>query len=254
MCIPAQVAQSHLSHDQQSKYLLRALGALRLLRSKQRIVPDEAAYRALMVACGRTKNDRRMELVRLFGLLRSDGIFPSAVTLGQYTRALAEGYSKRSMGTPDEDSGGGVEVTESASRDLRVGISHKDTTDMESALSALDGNLFNLEEAGRKWRQKNNPEKEGGQTGDEPSIGQDSKTSTSERQKKRNIHKSWLPVLFSSSFIPTKQDESNSPESPSITSSSIQLLAIWSRTIACDCTYPARWIICTRIAAAFLLI
>jgi hypothetical protein len=206
-----------------------------------------------MVACGRTKNDRRMELVRLFGLLRSDGIFPSAVTLGQYTRALAEGYSKRSMGTPDEDFSG-VEVTESASRDLRVGISRKGTTDMEYALSALDGNIFNLEEAGRKWRQKNNPEKEVGKTGDEPSTGQDSKTSTSERQKKRTTHKPWLPVVFSSSFIPIKQDESNSPELPSITSSSIQLLAIWSRTKACDCTYPARYIICTRIAADILLI
>jgi hypothetical protein len=76
-------------------YLLRALGYLRLLLSKQISVPDEAAYRrALIVACGRTKNDRRMELVKLFGLLRLDGIFPSAVTLGQYTRALAEGYSK----------------------------------------------------------------------------------------------------------------------------------------------------------------
>jgi len=86
LCIPSQVAQPDLSQEQQSRYFLRALGAIRLLRHKQRIIPDEAAYRALMVACGRTTSDRRVELVKLFGLLRSDGIFPSAVTLGQYTR------------------------------------------------------------------------------------------------------------------------------------------------------------------------
>jgi hypothetical protein len=89
---------------------------------------------------------------------------------------------------------------------------------------------------------------------DAAAAAAESKTRVVMRQKKRNTHKSWLPVVFSSSFIPTKQDEYNSPESPSITSSSIQLLAIWSRTIACDCTYPARWIICTRIAADFSLI
>lgn len=38
---------------------------------------------SLMIACGRADSDRRHELVKLFGLLRSDGIFPSAVTLGQ---------------------------------------------------------------------------------------------------------------------------------------------------------------------------
>ena len=143
MCIPSQVAQRHLSYEQQSRYLLRALGALRLLRSKQRIVPDEAAYRALIVACGRTKSDRRMELVKLFGLLRSDGIFPSAVTLGQYTKALAEGYSKQSIGSPDDDQGG-VEVTESASKDIRIG--KKASVDACAVLGTLDANLVNLED------------------------------------------------------------------------------------------------------------
>jgi hypothetical protein len=36
-------------------------------------------------------------MVKLFGLLRSDGIFPSAVTLGQYTRAVAEGYYEKKI-------------------------------------------------------------------------------------------------------------------------------------------------------------
>ena len=228
------MGQPHLSHDQQSRYLLRALGALRLLRSKQRIVPDEAAYRALMVACGRTKNDRRMELVRLFGLLRSDGIFPSAVTLGQYTRALAEGYSKRSIGPPDEDYGN-VEVTESASRDFRFGTGRRSSLDAELLLSALDGNIATLEDSGRRWRQKNGSDKEG--PGDDPSAGQENRSTQSERQRKRKDHKPWLPVLLSSSFVPARQDETGAQHLRPLTSDGIRLLAIWSRTKACDCTY-----------------
>lgn len=45
MCIPAQVSQEFQSVEQQNTYLMRALGALRLLRSRNRIVPDEAGYR-----------------------------------------------------------------------------------------------------------------------------------------------------------------------------------------------------------------
>ena len=95
---------------------------------KQRIVPDEAAYRALIVACGRTNSDRRVELVKLFGLLRSDGIFPSAVTLGQYTRALAEGYSKRAAAELPESDGIGVEVSESMSMVRGSGTSRRSST------------------------------------------------------------------------------------------------------------------------------
>ena len=242
MCIPAQVAQPDLSSDLESRYLLRALGVLRSLRSKQRIVPDEAAYRALMVACGRTKNDRRMELVRLFGLLRSDGIFPSAVTLGQYTRALAEGYSKRSIGTEEEDFPS-VEVTESASRELRLGLSTERGADSETILSALDGNLSSLEESGRRWRQKGNgTEKDGYHpTGDDPSAGNDSKQSHLDRRsggpKKKTTPRPWLPVNFSSSFVPGIYDESGNMDSQPLTSGCLTLTAIWSRTKCCDCKF-----------------
>jgi hypothetical protein len=95
MCIPTQLSQPNLSLNDKSTILLRALGALRTLRSHRRITADEAAYRALIVACGKCGTDRRVELMKLFGLMRTDGIFPNAVTLGQYTRAIAEGYSKR---------------------------------------------------------------------------------------------------------------------------------------------------------------
>lgn len=96
MCIPNQLCQSNISVNEKSKILLRALGALRTLRSHRRIVADEAAYRALIVACGKCGTDRRIELMKLYGLMRTDGIFPNAVTLGQYTRAIAEGFSRRS--------------------------------------------------------------------------------------------------------------------------------------------------------------
>jgi hypothetical protein len=45
MCIPQQISQAKLSGEEQTNYLLRALGAVRLLRSRQRITPDEAGYR-----------------------------------------------------------------------------------------------------------------------------------------------------------------------------------------------------------------
>jgi len=224
MCIPVQVSQKKITHDQQTRYLMRALGALRLLRSKQRIVPDEAAYRAMMVACGWTRDDRRVELVKLFGLLRSDSIFPSAVTLGQYTRALAEGYSKRSSGTTQDDDHTGVEVTESASRVGRLSVSSINVKagakDTESALSALDTSLGILESHGRRWRHRN-----GVLPGE-----------TKSDQKKRSLNKTWLPVVYSTSFIPKTSERHDDVRSNDL--STVRLVAMWSRTRGCsNCAY-----------------
>ena len=222
LCIPAQVSHPGLSHDQQSRFLTRALGALRLLRSKQRIVPDEAAYRALMVACGRSKSDRRTELVKLFGLLRSDGIFPSAVTLGQYTRSLAEGYSKRSDDAQDDEMTG-IEVSESGSKlgRLSIGTRNKRGPEWEAKLTSMDGHLGPLEQHGRRWRNKH---------------ASDRKEGAHEREleeKKKRSHKSWLPVAYSSSFVPIS---SHSKATKQL--SSAKLIAIWSKTRACrNCDY-----------------
>jgi rubredoxin len=230
LCIPTLVSQSNISHGRQSTYLLRAFGALRLLRSKQKIVPDEAAYRALIVACGRTKNDRRTELVKLFGHLRSDGIFPSAVTLGQYTRALAEGYSKRAVGTADDDTGG-VEMTESTCVDLLSGHVRKN---LEATLNVLDRSLVTLEESGRRWRQKTNSDKINDTIVENPSSLD---LKPNDRQKKQNNNRSWLPVLLSSSFVETYAEESTRKDA-STNVNEIQLTAIWSRTVACkECGY-----------------
>jgi hypothetical protein len=219
MCIPVQVSQKGLSHEQQSRFLMRALGALRLLRSKQRIVPDEAAYRALMVACGRTDSDRRLELVKLFGLLRSDGLFPSAVTLGQYTRALAEGYSKRQDVIPQDDDFDSIEVTESSSRiGARADSSTvKSSKEKEASLAALDTNLATLESHGRRWRQRLN--------------SQLNNENDELERKNRMTNKSWSPIVFSTSFVPSTSDNKEGTDE-------VKLIAMWSRTRGCsNCMY-----------------
>lgn len=215
LCIPAQVSQARLTNDQQSRYLLRALGALRLLRTKQKIFPDEASYRALMVACGRAKSDRRVELVKAFGFLHADAIFPSAVTLGQYTKALAEGYSKRSTGVDKDDDLGGLEVTESTSRVGMyniAGLNQRAGTDIESCLNSLNPNMATLEEQGRRWRQRGTVLDDG------------------DKRKKPGT-RPWLPVSFSSSFVPSSSMPHKSNET-------VRFAALWSRTRGCSgCSY-----------------
>eukprot|EP00934_Nitzschia_sp_Nitz4_P007696 Nitzschia sp. Nitz4//scaffold68_size99682//38550//44354//NITZ4_004562-RA/size99682-snap-gene-0.8-mRNA-1//-1//CDS//3329556587//7686//frame0 len=233
LCTPALVSQPTLTHEQQSTFLLRALGALRLLRTKQRIVPDEAAYRALIVACGRTMTDRRLELVKLFGLLRSDGIFPSAVTLGQYTKALAEGYSKqRAAGPSDDETGSTIEgVADKNSKHPLIG------PNADTVLVGLDGSLTTLEDAGRRWRQKSAMEAENATSQDEVPTTQESKTSDRTRKKST---KQWLPVVFSASFAPIVSSEGNLPptQNEKLNTEQISFLSLWSRTKACDsCGY-----------------
>ena len=241
LCIPAQVSQKGIGADQQSDYLLRALGAMRLLRNKQRIIPDEASYRAMIVACGCVSTDRRVELGKLFGLLRGDGIFPSAVTLGQYTRALAEGYSKRATVVRDESSAGGVEVSvgHKAVRSERQRRNAEELT-----LNSLDGDIAVLEESGRRWRsrlshnqkwdQMDPPHTDGSWTKD--SGGTPSESSTV-RRKLRNGTRPWHPVVMSSSFVPPRESESQPPASVKMRSG-VTLVALWSRTTACEgCSY-----------------
>ena len=69
------------------------------------MILDKAVYQALIVAYGSSRSDRQFELVVLFQLLRSDARFPSAVALGQYTKAIAEEFWTRSSnrGNLDED-------------------------------------------------------------------------------------------------------------------------------------------------------
>lgn len=173
-----------------------------------------------------------MELVKLFGLLRSDGIFPSAVTLGQYTRALAEGYSKRSIGTPGEDVAG-IDVSEPTKVESKLGARGTETMEPGVFLCSLDGNLTNIEEAGRRWRLKSSNERDiNANVHDEVLPTKDSHDV--ERQKKRSS-KPWLPVSTSSSFVPGLSDDTIPPQNAQLEKESIRLLAIWSRTRSCEC-------------------
>ena len=234
MCIPGQISQSSLSTDEKSKVLLRALGALRTLRSHRRIVADEAAYRALIVACGRCGTDRRVELMKLYGLMRTDGIFPNAVTLGQYTRAIAEGYSNVSV---DSSAKVGMQLVLSSD-----GSSKKERFDLE----VLANNSI-LEESGLKWRSRGNgantsasaqpairfndtASKEG--QGRPPTLSQSKTFDTATTQRSVKTKRAWLPVSCSSSFRP-KTDAGDEVE-PNKT----RLFALWSRAAACKaCSY-----------------
>ena len=207
-----------------------------------------------MVACGRSKSDRRMELVKLFGLLRSDGIFPSAVTLGQYTRAIAEGFSRRSTDTQESNSS----FEDSNSINAKHG-----SINVECALNALDGNLEYLEEAGRKWRQRPNNRSdsrsnenpidstteienndEGTTSAKSASQGNPSSESikTSSNGPRRS-QVTWSPLLFSSSFapmtdLPTSVNKFDSKNIFLVEKQDFIFVAIWSRTSKCEyCNY-----------------
>ena len=194
-------------------------------------------------------------MVKLFGLLRSDGIFPSAVTLGQYTRAIAEGFSKRSSGTSDIGVGetSGVEVMMSGSSDGNF-HGHGSLT-MSCSLNFLDGNIADLEASGRRWRQRkevsNNfkekvekgddrDERRGSQQeirDDEPPSGIVRKEKSRKNQStKRSQHKPWFPVMCSSSFSP--HWKSSIQKSSSNTKKCFGFLSLWSRTTICkSCSY-----------------
>jgi len=176
-----------------------------------------------------------MELVKLFGLLRSDGIFPSAVTLGQYTRALAEGYSKRSIGTADDNV---VKTDDPATGNKRLDTVLPKAERLEPGifLSSLDGNLKNLEEAGRRWRQKKYHEQDLVPTQGEQSLDDNSQLIQVDQQKKRSS-KPWLPVSTSSSFLVHTRPSKSASSSGRLEKESIRLVAMWSRSQACECTY-----------------
>ena len=239
MCIPNQISQSNMSIPEKSKVLLRALGALRTLRSHRRIVADEAAYRALILGCARSGTDRRIELMKLYGLMRTDGIFPNAVTLGQYTRAIAEGYSNMNV---DGSAKVGMQVVVSSDKS-------DDPTHEGLDLQVLDNNLSILEESGMKWRSRGNgnptPERAVQQppASTFPAINVDSKdddqgstqispsktfdTATTNRSVRTK--RTWLPVKCSSSFC---------PDADSQDSHSTRLFALWSRASSCKaCSY-----------------
>jgi len=226
MCIPNQLMQPGLTVENKSKIVLRALGALRTLRSHRRIVADEAAYRALIVSCGRCGTDRRTELMKLYGLMRADNIFPNAVTLGQYTRAIAEGFSKRNLDDNDLRNNIGMNFTMSPQS---TGLYNQ--FDLED----LDANLAQLEESGIKWRSSKNDKTEEKLT-ENTEISQAKTFDTIATHRTTKTKRAWLPVDCSSSFCPSNSSESGG--GPRKYSKNVRLVAMWSRVSVCDsCFY-----------------
>ena len=204
-----------------------------------------------MVACGRCNSDRRVELVKLFGLLRSEGVFPSAVTLGQYTRGIAEGFSKRSSALKDES------MTLPTLDDIGLSISRHTTSDVvlnslkdidiNTLVTCLDHNLAILEYSGRRWRQRRDSsninkvdsgiEKESNGVESDKLSQSDGKKSTGNSTKQKNrYNKSWSPIMYSTSFSPHwKASDDNSTSS---LINDFNFIAMWSRTTCCHkCNY-----------------
>jgi hypothetical protein len=227
LCIPSQIAQPNLSVHEKSKILLRSLGALRTLRSHRRIVADEAAYRALIVSCGRCGTDRRTELTKLYGLMRIDGIFMNAVTLGCYTRAIAEGYSNVRIVDGSAKVGMQVIVSSGNNRLMHKGID----------LDVLDKNLLILEESGVRWRSDGNADPQASNVcskveQDQPLTISPSRTFDTANTQRSTKKRPWLPVNCSSSFTPHSQTKKRQDLNGT------RLFALWSRATSCkSCGY-----------------
>ena len=188
------------------------------------------AYRALIVACGRCGTDRRTELMKLYGLMRTDSIFPNAVTLGQYTRAIAEGFSKRSM-DPSGDSQSKVGMHVIVSSDGKEEVN-------QFNLGALDVNLSLLEESGLRWRSTEQAKEDtaNGKQKEKRSLLQAKTFDTATTQRNYKTKRAWLPVTCSSSFCFAHSNYSGGKTSTK--TDNVCLFALWSRVSGCDsCAY-----------------
>ena len=201
---------------------------------------NDLLSQSLIVACGRSCSDRRLEVVKLFGFLRADGNFPSAVTLGQYTRAIAEGFSKRS-------SGKSCNMTEALSNMLtdasnEIEVNYLIGSNGSNNINILDGNLVELEQSGRSWRYERDGFKDG------PDLSMETNDSrhdfnlngTTKPNKsyytKRGHHKSWFPVVCSSSFNP-RWDAGIQGKCNEFLND-FKFVALWSRATTCEkCSY-----------------
>ena len=158
----------------------------------------------------------------------------------QYTRAIAEGFSKRSSGISDssvvESNGADATTTSTTVKDdIFLGpLGNKDLITMLN----LDRNITELEDSGRRWRHKRDKRRSGDkeieQNIDEEHMPQSGTQDISSKkiQYKRKQHKPWLPVSCSSSFSPHfDMSEFKGDFSDLVTS--FKFFALWSRSTTC---------------------
>lgn len=175
-------------------------------------------------------SDRRQEVVKLFGLLRSDGLFPSAVTLGQYTRAIAEGYSKQSSGKANSIITEAVRASTSPDFDNNL-LETITNLHVPNALDFLDGNVMDLDDAGTRWRQGREARRAEATKNNLDNPEQKPKLKTHSRSKHRQ-QRAWLPVSSSSSFSPHWKPSKPMDETFDLMGD-FRFIALWSRATAC---------------------
>ena len=108
-----------------------------------------------------------------------------------------------------------------------IGLNQR-TSEFGSSLIALEGTAVDLEMHGRRWRNR--------QSADRPSGGQRRERSRgNDDNRKKRKNRQWLPVVFSSSFLPSMVEI---PDFHDPRPQTVKLVAIWSRTRGCNnCTY-----------------
>jgi hypothetical protein len=190
---------------------------------------------SLIVACGRVQSDRRQDVAKLFGLLRSDGIFPSAVTLGQYTKSIAEGYSKHVSGKAISSNGESLHIpgfpcTDDVDERLR-------NLHAPNAFDFLDRNLLNLDKIGSRWRKgRESRNKEVVHASDQLDNHCSNRTIASGDAASKSIlryEQEWMPVSSSSSFSPHWKPPDQIDDTFDLVRD-FRFIALWSRTTICD--------------------
>ena len=164
----------------------------------------------------------------------------------QYTRAIAEGFSKQSFGKPASNTG--AESTASTNIDDHLNFGDLGNIYDYGGINFLDGHILLLEESGSRWRNKRETKRNlehqkdkvrGNKTHlneGKTNVTHTSQPSENEKGKKRN-QKPWFPVTYSSSFSPHWIIPRERAESFDLMQE-FTFVALWSRNTQCtQCGY-----------------
>lgn len=155
----------------------------------------------------------------------------------KYTRAIAEGFSKRSCGKTTSSI---IDMCSTYEMEL---IGAMDFLDSAHPFDFLDGSLVELEESGKRWRSSRDKiDGDYTYTKDKRNHKHDASSNKASSQnetksRKRKHHIPWSPVMCSSSFSPHWKLSRPPDESFDIVND-FSFIAMWSRTTRCDsCSY-----------------
>lgn len=154
----------------------------------------------------------------------------------QYTRAIAEGFSKRSSGRANSS------IVDHCIEDDDL-ASVLDILDADHPFDFLDGNLIELEESGNRWRSSRETNHVGKidvdenvasrKTSDNNDAQEASRKESKKKRSRKRRHKvPWSPVQSSSSFSPHWKPI-RPPDETFDFLNDFQFVAMWSRTTVC---------------------